>query len=94
MIPPWIPLGKTPVLHLRLAFGQAGRPPDPVLTPDCANGVVSVGTPRKSLQGRSGRACPARVSEDRQRAGQSHRRVAEHNSREPVPTAGPGWHMR
>lgn len=51
MIPLRIPLGKTPVLQPRLAFKQAGRVPDPVLTPDCANVVVCVRIPGKLVLG-------------------------------------------
>lgn len=40
MISPCVPPGKSPILQFKLAFKQAGHPPDPVLTPDCANLVV------------------------------------------------------
>lgn len=51
VIPPCVPLGRTPGLHLGLAFKPAGCPPYPVLTPDCANVLVCAGIPEKLVLG-------------------------------------------
>lgn len=91
MTPLCILLGKTPILQLRLAFKRAGRALDPVLTPDYANEVVCVRIPGQLVLGdghilpaRDRRLCPAYVLKDRQRAGQSHRKMDEDNSQEAV----------